>query len=670
MIDQAPLTMKPEDVRQWWSRIELARKRRKQEADIWQKLLKNYLPGDDGSINSNIHFRNVETKKAQLFFQLPEVQITALPLAADAIDPQTGQPVDPMAVAAAKRELLNKLLGRDYANVLRTIDAALFDVLATSGIAATQIYYRCDLQPTPQMVPGPDQPNVGSVLGLDAVPTQVPQVVDVPVYEEWCWERFSANALLIPHDWTSTEYDKAPWLGREFCLPLPTAIREFKLPADFQPNASRNDLVIDPDAKRTEGVAELVKGVVVWLRAAEFDPTVVHSQRYRELVLIEGADKETRYRDSPYQSLDSRGQLTPDSMIGNPIHPLVLRDLSDRAWVPSDSAFTDPLVKQENTWAQQDLERRDSNIPRFVYAESLKEAIDKLKDAQTGQGAGIPDDRLAMGIDKLIAPLPHLEQSQSDVEGRAHIRRAIDETLAVSANQAGTVNNTVRSATEVATVQRNASVRLQKEQARVLEWFLTGISKKFDPLVMRYGDPDTLAPIIGMQAASLVLAWKALAGRNAFEVKADSQLSADAAEERKTFLDYQNFNAKNPYIDQLELSRIGATKHGYDASKLVKPPPPPPEPKPEPPKISLALTDASLAIPEVRMLLTHLGIPLDPVPSPEAMAAHLASQKPPEHGGSADKVDPISKHSSEITGQMPGRVPQGAPRASVPVGVN
>lgn len=671
MPPPAALTMKPEDVREWWARIEQARKRRKTESDKWKVLLKAYLPPAAPSVddvNSNIHFRNVESKKASLFFQTPELQIIPLPPLENVPDPQTGQPIDAMAVCAAKRELLNKLLGRDYANVMRTIDPSLSDVLATSGIGATKICYQCDLQPTPLDVPGPDQPHVGSVLGLASSPTTVQEMRPVPVYEQWRWDHFTSGALLQPQDCVSTNFDKdADWLAMEFVRPLQSGIREFKLPPDTKPNASKNDLTITADDPQGTGVTDLLKGVEVWLRASAFDPSVAHSQRIRQLVLIEGLDTPAVYRESPYQDMGPDGRLTADSMIGYPIHPLTIRDLADSGWVPSDAAFTDPLVQQENTWASQDLQRRDANIPRFLHAESITEALEKLRQAASGQGAGIPDELLRQGIETLIVPLPHLEQSPSDVEGRASLRRAIDETLGVGSNQGGSLTDKVHSATEVATAQSNVSVRLQKERNRVLEWYVTGV-RKFDALVMRYVDLRNLPPIIGQANATLVLAWKAVDGRNAYDVRPDSQLSIDAAEDRKSFLDYQNFNAKNPYIDQMELSRIGAMKHGYDASKLVKMPQPPPDPKPEPPKISMALKAADIAIPEIRALLIHLGVPIDPMPSPEAIAAHLADQKPanPQHGGAADKVDVLSKHHGELTGGMPGAVPEGAPQAQTP----
>lgn len=666
MIPTASLPMDATEVKAWWSRIELARARRKRESDKWKKLLQGYLPptsdrADD--INSNIHFRNVETKKANLFFQLPELQLEPLPPLQALIDPATQQPIDPYKAVAAKRELLNKLLGRDHANVLRTIDALLFDILAVSGVGASMIAYHCDYATVEDHQPGPAAPNVGDILGINPIQTQVTQPVPVSVHEAWLWEPFSAAALLIPHDWMSTLYDAAPWLGREFCYPLKRAIREFGLPADFRANTSTNDLTLSADDKVPgKGSAEFVKGVLIWLHASEFDETEPNSQVFRELVLIEGQDDVTRYRPSPYQDKDEYGRLTTESMIGNPIHPLVVRDCSDSAWIQSDSAFTDPLVRQENTWAAQDIQRRDANIPRFLYDEAIKEAIDKLRDLTTGQGAGVDGQKLLQGMDKLIAMLPHLEQSQSDVEGRAQLRRAIDETLAVSSNQAGALNSTVRSATEVAAVQQNISVRLRKERARVMEWFLSGL-RKFDAVVTQYGDLDTLTPLVGQANAQTLLLWKSVNGRNAFDAKTDSQLSADAAEDRKSFLDFQNFNAKNPFVDQLQLSRIGAAKHGYDASTLIRQPQPPPPPAPDP-KISISFTAADLDVPEARMLL---GLPQNVSPEAAMHAANLRAQaaKSPKHGGTADTVDPLSKHHGELTGGMPGRVPDGAPPQQV-----
>ncbi len=670
------LTMTAEQVQEWKSRIELARARRQREETLWQKLLDGYLPPPEAfadTINSNIHFRNVESKKAQLFFQLPDLQVTALENILGLTDPETGQPVDAYSLLATKRAVLNKLLGRDHANVLATIHEALFDCLATSGVAATKICYEADFEPKPQLVPGPEQPQVGSVLGLQTVPTQTTQIVDVPIYERWRWYRFSPKKLLIPHDWHSTRYDDAPWLGMEFNLPLKEAIRRKLVAEDASGNVASDDTRFrhtgDTDK---DSPGPRVKGVEIWARAVQFREQVYHSELFDYLVIIDGAEQPAQYKPSPYQDIGPDGRLTADSMIGNPIHPIVLRDLSDTAWVPSDAAFTNPLVKQMNTWRSQDIKLRDANIPRFFYAESMKDGVDKLQDLDVGQGVPIPDEKMMQGADKIIASVPKVERAQADVQGENSVRRDIDETLAIGSNQAGNVNSKVLSATEVATAQSNTNTRLQKERTVLIERYLVGC-RKFDSLVQRFADQRDYVEIVGQTGAKKLQAWDKtlIAGRYAFDARPDSQLSNDAAAKRKDLLDYVNFMAKSQFTNQSELARVVALEFGQDPARMVTQPEPP---GPPPPNVSVKVDIADLAGPAGQAalkILQQAGYQLTEQDLAVAqangliVAAKEQAQQAAQtmHGGAADKAEPISKHTSDETGAMPGRVPEGAPPA-------
>jgi hypothetical protein len=362
--------------------------------------------------------------------------------------------------------------------------------------------------------------------------------------------------------------------------------------------------------------------------------------------------------------------LTADSMIGNPIHPITLRTQADSAWPLADAAFTDPLVRQQNTWRMQSIQARDSNVPRFLHSDRITEAIDKLKEAATGQGAAIEDELMARGVDKLIQPIPHLENAQSDITGERNIEQDIEKTLGLGANQAGSINPTVRSATEVATAQANVSVRLKAEQNTLLESILRGI-RKFDALIQRYADQPQYVQIVGQDGAKALALWDqhTISGRYAYDASVDSQLTVDASTRRKEFLDFVNFMAKSPWLDQGAIGRLGATVFGYDASELIRQPQPPPPPPPPHPNVSLALTAPDLGLPEVQVVLKQLGIQLSPVPSPQlqqAMALQAAKNAP--HGGAADKADVISKHSGEETGAMPGQHPSAAPPASITPG--
>lgn len=669
----ANFPMSADELRLWWSRVDLARARREREAALWDKLLAGYLPPSDtsaDSINSNVHFRNVESKKAQLFFQLPDLQLTPLEPLMALVDPM-GQPVDPYAVIATKRAVLNKLLGRDHANVLQTINAGLFDILATSGVGFSKICYEADFMPQQQVVPDPTAMQPGDVLGLSPAATKT-VTIDVPVYERWRWYHFSAKKGLIPHDWYSTRYDEAPWLGMEFNIPLQDAIRRKLVPPTFEGNATTDDLRFTRGDDDKDSTGPRVKGVELWTRAVQFRPGVYHSELLDYLVLIEGEDQPVKYTASPYQTLGPDGRLSADSMLGYPIHPITLRDLSDTAWVPADAAFTNPLVKQLNTWRAQDIKLRDSNIPRFFFAEGMQEAVNKLAQVDVGQGVPVPDEKMMQGADKILAAIPKLERAQADVQGESSVRRDIDETLAIGSNQAGNVNSKVLSATEVATAQKNTNTRLQKERAVLIERFLCGV-RKFDSLIQRFADAQDYVEIVGVDGAKKLQAWNKdlIAGRYAFDAAPDSQLSNNAEEKRAQLLDFVNFMAKSKYMNQAEIARVVTLGFGHDPSRMVI------EPQPEgppPPNVSVKVNVEDLAGPAGQAalkILQQAGYKLDDTDLAVAQANGLivaakeqaAQEAKTMHGGAADKGEVISKHSADETGKMPGRVPDGAPQA-------
>jgi hypothetical protein len=669
----AKLPITADEVGDWWKRIELDRQRRKKERERWRTLLQSYLPaysqsGDYSDINSNIHFRNAHLKIAEVWAQPPDLSLTPLaPL--DGLTDPTGQPLPPDHVIAIKRAVLNKFLGRDGANVGLTIKEALFDIFATSGIGATKICYEADFQPIPDEPP-PDQP--GSILGLHTPPPPVPVVVN----ERWRWYRFSTEKLGIPSDWHSTDYDAAPYLFMEFAERCTDATKKkYHLPPDYQPTASRDELLMDGgDNDPGQGSREVLKGVEIWLRAAEYDATQVNRDVFYRLVLIDGQkDEAAIYTLSPYQTIGPDGRLTNDSLIGNPIHPITLRVCSDTAWIPSDACFTNPLVNIENTWMQQDTQLRDANIPRFLASDRTIQAIHKLRDAKIGQGVAVEAEILAQGADKIIVPMPHLERAQSDASGREHLKEAISATLGISPNQSGGYQQGNPSATEVATVQANVSVRLKDEQNELMAVYLKGV-RKFDTLLQRYLDQQDYITIVGTDGAQQLAQYDArhLQGRYAYDAHPDTQLTMDQAAKIKRVTDYLNFMLKSAWISQGEAARLATQEFGYDASRLVKPPNPPPPPEI---RLSLSLDAATLAenlmLPDVRQILISHGIQIAPVAGPEValLAAQHAAKNAQPHGGGAPKADLIDKHHSDITGNQVGTPPlAGQPAPHVATG--
>lgn len=674
-----PLT--PDELSAWWDRVDLAIEGRKSYEDRWDALLKAYLPSTSpDAINSNSHFRNTESKKAQLFFRTPDLILTALEPLQDKIQGPDGQVYTAADVVSIKQAVLNKLLGRDGVNAKRLMDEVLFDILQPAGLSPTKLCYEADFVTVQDTEPVGEQPTVGSVLGLQTVPELKTVDVQVPIHEEWTWKRFSPKKLLIPHDWHSTRYDDAPWIGMQFVKPLALAIREYGLPEDFEANTTHDAHVFEAGKTKTDGRASapLVEGVELWYRPAFFPNTgITHRQLQRRLVLIRQLDdRPAKHSVSPYQTLGPDGRLTADSLIGFPIHVFTLRDLSDSAYVPSDAAMTDPLVKQRNTWRSQDIKRRDANIPRFLFDGSIKEALEKLQNADVGEGAEVPAGLLSQGIERLIAELPKLEKAVADVQGEASIDRDINETLAISANQAGSVNSKVLSATEVQAVQRSSNARSESEQNRLMGDFLSGV-RKFDALVTRFADEADYVQWVGQDGTKRLSKWNkdVIGFRCAYDIKPDSSKQIDAAQDRQQWIQLTNLVSNAPEANRAELIRRLFEKFGEDGSKLTQPPPPK---TPDPPKLQISIKMEDFVLPQgpvTAEIAQQLGLKISPeaIQLSQAMAQQAAllaaavkaqgdSAGTPEteHGGAlegGDGLRPVSKHAGEMTGAPVGRGP-------------
>jgi hypothetical protein len=671
------LELSDEDLKKWWTRVELARTRRKRESDKWTQLMRGYNPPTDGTgadVNSNVHFRNTHLKIAELYAQFPDIKLEPLEPMLHLVDPQTGQPfMDPKTnqpmgqealaqhIVAIKREVLNKKLGPDEANADLTLLEILFDLFQVSGTAFTKICYESDIKPIPPQTDA-SQAVPGAILGLSGAGGPSPQI-PVVINERTRWYRISPKAGLIPHDYHSTDWDRAPFLGHEFEEPNTPQMRKlYNLPDDFKAFSKRDDLYILPGEKDpADAGSDVIRGVELFLHASLFDPNEANYDIFYRLVLIEGQrNKAAVYELCPYQTIGPDGKLTPDSMIGNPIHPFTLRVATDTAWIAADAAFTDPLVRQENTYLQQEIKKRDANIPRFTYPASLMEAIDKLKNMDTGQGVAIPDDMWLQFREQILAPIPHLESAQSDQVGHNILRRAMDETLGTSSpNTSGNVGTGYRSATETAIVQQNMSVRLKGERNILLQRIVAGV-RKFDSLIMRYGSPGYVK-IVGQSGAQTLQLFdrQLLSGRYAYDAHPDTMTTIDENTQRDNWLKWTNFMAKSPFLDQEQNARTGALHFGYDPSSHIKVPPPPQPPPPPPMNISLALKAADLGIPEVQIVMKDRGIDLTAAPPSPQLTAEMMREaaKSQPHGGAAPRADLLSEHTSQNTGAQDGRPP-------------
>ncbi len=646
----------------WRGEVERADAEGRKYHDQWQNNIRWY-EGDSPDaakyrentdfVNVNIDFYQVEQKLAQLFYETPELQLRG-----------TGPLKGRDDILQAHRDLINELL--DDCDVLsRAVHPAIKDCLAVSGVGPVLVGYT----PTLRTVQPPMQP--GSILGLQGP-------VQVPIYQQWFAMRFSPKKLLIPADWHDVPSDLTPWLGMRFRMPLAVARKEFAdafaTKPEFTGTTERDEHVLQ-DETHASGPTGLqyVDGQVIFYRADQFDPNASHPELYRELVLIDGLDVEARHRDCPHQTILPNGQLSADSMRGNPIHPLSIRSVPDKAYTPSDSQMTRGLVREKCRFRTQMVQQRDADRHFVLYdIDKLPpDVIDKITNRTVGALIGVEGGALNSGVGSIFAAVGPASNSRQTYVQEDYITRDIEKTLAVDSAGAGVADDQNETATKTAEVARNRNVRLDHERRQVLRWYLALVDK-FSAMVCRYLSPDLAATYLGPQAAQLWASWdkRTVTGRVAFSAKPDSQIRLDAAAERKFALQLYQMVANDPNVVRVELLKNLFIKAGYDPTRMVVDKLP--EKKPEP-RLGFSFKGADLINPQaqqVRELLAQMGLQISQE-SIDSSASQMYQQlaiglrdasgkavptqrRPTEHGGPAQQVRSLSKQQGDETGQRPG----------------
>lgn len=646
----------------WKTEIDRAQRVAEPKYAVWQENLDYYtgtskdakLATDANGewVNVNVDFYETEQKNAQLFYDTPDLQIKA--------EWDGGA-----AVGQAHRKLLNELLGPDHADVLTTIQKAIKDCLVPSGMGATKICYEPTIVPG---VPIPQQP--GDILNLK--PTQT---ADVPIHEQWEWERFSPKKLLIPADFTDTDFDRAPWLGMRFRMPLAVGRRALKLPPDFTGTNTRDEKVLNDQHEQNEPSGlNYVDGIEIWYYAALFDPDVIHPQLMRRHVLIEGVEGFCeKTSNSPYHTLDPQGRMMADSMIGNPIHVLTVRDVPDSAYVPSDSTMRRPLVRELCKFRTQMVQERDaSRAVTLADSDAFPpEVLAKIENRTIGGIVLLEGGKLAAGVGSIMAQVSQGTSPRQTYIQNDYIEKDLQKTSGMDASGVGVTDDQTESATKTAEVAKARNVRLDNERRRVLQWYLKGVAK-FSALVCRYMTPDLVTKYLGPDQAQLWAQWpkEQVDFRMAFTAKPDSQIRLDMRAEREFYLRLYELTRQDPNAVGSELLKNLYERSGMDPQKTVVDQVPEQKPKPN---IGFSFKGEDLIGPQAQMVIEILaqgGIQISQAAHDQAASQLYASitagirdpsgkvvqatSTPAEHGGPAQKVRRLSQEHGDRASERPG----------------
>lgn len=681
------LQMSPEQVGEWWTRVKDSDARVKQWAESWDTLIDEYMPtvvksGQAETVKTNTHFKNVHSKIGQLFYRSPDLVLTPKEIA-----PKTAMPYptpdNPQGtltieeITSLKQEILRTTLGRDGIKVERLFDELLFDCLAWSHLACSKIGYECTFKTVSQPKMVPQMPPPGSIMGLSTPPAMVPdpggatEQVKVPVYENYYWRRLSPKKIIIDADLKSTRYDEdATFLGHHFFWAPEKVSKKFGIPIEeLTGKSDESDFTHKYQSDAQAKTKGLIHGVELFVKAAVYTDEV-HPLAMCQLVLLEGvADKPVVWRPSPDQEFDPQtGKLTVDSLIGFPLRILTIRDLADSPAPPSDAAFENSLAKQKNVSRRQSIKYRDAAIGKILYDGSAFDdgEVDKIKNGDVGDWIEVEEGKLANGVDKIMGNTLQVHASPDDYRLEAAINQDITETLGMSAVQGGSVNPTIHTATEIATVNQASNARNDKELSRVVDFYLEG-ARMIDQLLMRYSTDIEYQSVVGEDGSRKLLAWnnKLIAWSAEYDIAPDSQLRADASKDFQLSMQFYNLTAKDPLANRLYILRRMARQRGWDPMKVAPPPPPPPPPQPPKPSVSVAITAQDI-------LLASQTLAVNPLDAGAQLIIALAEQGKvppppapgaPPHGGAAPSAEVVSDHQLSTSGKRPNEPGSGNHRA-------
>jgi hypothetical protein len=556
--------------------------------------------------------------------------------------------------------ILNELLGRDGVDAKTMVHEVLFDVLCPSGTGFTKIGYE------------------QATKDVDAIDPRTGEMVKVPVpvFAQCYWRHLSPNQALIPANSRTVRSDDWAWIGWEGEMALIAAKRLWNLPEDFKGSAPAPELRLGES--HINGSDAVVRFCEVFAKSSLFREDIVHPQHITRIVFVEGVDEPVVYEDDPDQTIDERGQLTPDSRIGFPIHPLTIRTMTDSPMVPSDCTMSRPLVEELNTFRRQMIEQRDATVLKWMYnTDALPaDALEKIVRTPLAGMIGVPGE--AFHGEGAIKEIPHGSYPRENFQFNDYLDNDLSRTHGLDVNQQGVQASGDATATEANIQQANANARLSFERGIVLDWYVRGVTK-FSACVQRYASVEKAAGIVGQEKAMEWDQWrKMIPAALAFDALPDSSLRTDLAGERKRVLDAYTFFANDPFCNRgMFLQKVVAPKLGFPVEVFTNQPPPK-GPEPTKPGFSFKgedLNPLSPQFPIVIDILKQAGVTVSPEAIMQAqemgqnalLAAQATAQATPggpegqnsEHGGKVAPIESLSKHANALTGGMQST---GAPR--------
>lgn len=587
----------------WSSRIaKTKRARRLLATGIWADsvLFRKGQPFgsvmDEDRVNVNQDWSKTKSKHSNLFSQIPRVNL--LPK----------HPAFAPAVPVFSK-LLNDTLTKEKVGV--AMDEAVIDCINASGIGIVVVGY--ERLTEPQEVPERDLSQLHPDVAKQLIATKQVKMVTVQktTSKRFPITRISPSDFLWPVEFTGSDFDQAPWIGRTGSLTWVEAVHEFGLTDDIKSRVVNGGKplgeTINQDPQRVED-AGMVEFDEIYFWNYKYDPNEKYFDAIHRLVFITGIDKPVV--DEPWKGQQFDPQT--GTYIGAcefPIRVLTLTYISDDAIPPSDSEIGRPQVLELIKSRSQMVMQRERSLPlRWHNVNFIDPVIEDAIMHGTWQGS-IPVNGDG---NRVIGEVARASYPRENMEFDRIAKMDLDEAWQTSANQVGSTNSGQRSASEVNIVQQNFQTRVGYERARVGSFFV-GISRVLAGYLSLYGD----FTVVGQDQLQIMdAAWdrKKISQGYVYDIFPDSTVLLDSNQHIQRLMGIVNMLGKSGLLDLEPIVTKIITLSGEDPTTMLKQPTPPPT---APIGISIKLADTDLTNPIALAFLMKSG----QAPNPQELAA-------------------------------------------------
>ncbi len=555
---------------------------------------------DEDRVSVNLDWSLTKQKHALLFSQVPEIRVNH--------PPQTNSNEFMPWIHNYEQRINDTIVSSGIETAMNEL---LPDCINAAGIGVVMISR--EVLTYPKEVPVQDlsvyPPEIAAQIEAarmlpDGTPlefTTIPDVAD----SRYTISRISPADFLWPIDFTGSDFNNAPWVGRTGRITWVEAQSRFGLDEKDRDKYCGSDsknaldrLSIDTEKDKAETFE--VGFDEIFYKEYQYDPNAKSYSAIHHLVFLGETAKPVVDEAWQGQQLDEETK----QLIGAlryPIQVLTLTYLSDEAIPPSDSAIGRPQVNELNKSRTHMVLQREHSRPLRWFDVNR---IDPMVQAALMKGTWQHMIPVQGNGENVIGSVSTAALPQENFHFDGIIKGDLSEAWQVGQGQVGT---DIETKAEVNAVQGNMDTRIGRERA-IVSKFICIIAEVTGGLVALYEDPTTFGEGFKPSVSKTL----------SYSILVDSTILLDAGQRYQRLENFYNFAIKTGWLSPEVILREMATLVGLDPATAIVPPQPKP---PEPPSISLRLTGA-----EDMMNPLLLGLIMETGQAPKPQTIEQAKQ--------------------------------------------